>query len=360
MILVTGGTGFVGKEVVNELLGLGYRVRLLVRDPKRATHFAHNPRVELVQGDAHRPETLPAAMAGAHGIVNLIGIIAETSSVTFEQAHVEAARNLLTAATAAGVTRWVQMSSIGTRPCARSRYHLTKWQAEELVRQSGIDWTIFRASLIYGYDERDRLINALGTVARLLLAVPLFDGGRALIQPVSVRDVAHCLALALAKEASIGKTYDLVGPVASSWRDMAGKIVATLGLKSIYEEIPLLLKLRSLLWLVTALLPIVVLVGLIWGGLNIFIAALAGAVWIVLVAMAVQWRPVILFNVPADLLGVVSEALDSGAPRALRFSDQVKMVQEDNVGDPRPAMETFGYVPESFQQGVERVLLKKK
>src|SRR5271154_4506774 len=142
MILVTGGTGFVGHEVVGELLALGYRVRLLARHPERADSFAHHPRVELVQGDALRPDTLPAAMAG-------------------EQAHTEATRNVLAAAKQAGVTRWVQMSAIGTRPFARSRYHLTKWEAEELVRQSGLDWTIFRPSLIYGHDERDRLLNLL-------------------------------------------------------------------------------------------------------------------------------------------------------------------------------------------------------
>src|SRR5271154_4990836 len=168
MILVTGGTGFVGHEVVGELLALGYRVRLLTRHPDRRNRFTGHPRVECVQGDALRPDTLPAAMAGVEAVIHLIGIIAETSRVTYEQAHTEATRNLLAAAKQAGVTRWVQMSAIGTRPFARSRYHLTKWEAEELVRQSGLDWTIFRPSLIYGHDEHDRLLNLL----RLALSGP--------------------------------------------------------------------------------------------------------------------------------------------------------------------------------------------
>src|ERR1019366_4976850 len=116
--------------------------------------FADHPQVEVIQGDALRPDTLPAAMVSAQAVIHLIGIIAETSQVTYEQAHTEATRNLLAAARRSGVTRWIQMSAIGTRPFARSRYHLTKWQAEQLVRQSGLDWTIFRPSLIYGHDER--------------------------------------------------------------------------------------------------------------------------------------------------------------------------------------------------------------
>ncbi len=206
MILVTGGTGFVGHEVVGKLLSLGYPVRLLVRHPERAGHFAPHSRVELVRGDALRPETLPAAMKGVEAVIHLIGIIAETSHVTYEQAHTEATRNVLAAAKAAGVTRWIQMSAIGTRPFAASRYHLTKWAAEELVRQSGLDWTIFRPSLIYGYDDRDRLLNLLRTVLSAplnfftLYSLPLIDGGTPHIQPVSVREVAHCFASAPAKE----------------------------------------------------------------------------------------------------------------------------------------------------------------
>jgi uncharacterized protein YbjT (DUF2867 family) len=105
MILVTGGTGFVGQEVVVELLRLGYRVRLLVRDPARAGRFAHDPRVQLAQGDLLKPETLSPAMEGLHAVIHLVGIISETSRMTYEQAHVEATRNLLSAAKKAGVTR---------------------------------------------------------------------------------------------------------------------------------------------------------------------------------------------------------------------------------------------------------------
>ncbi len=361
MILVTGGTGFVGQEVVGELLALGYTVRLLARHPERGNSFARHPRVELVCGDVLRPDTLPAAMTGVRAVIHLVGIIAETSRATYEEAHIEATRNVLAAAKQAGVTRWVQMSALGTRPFARSRYHLTKWRAEELVRQSGLDWTIFRPSLIYGHDERDRLLNLLRRALSWpldfiqLYSFPLLDGGGPLIQPVNVREVARCFALAPAKEAAIGRTYDLAGPVAFSWLEMAFKILTALGKKGLYEEIPLLLLLRALLWLAAILLPFVLVAGLLEKTLSLAVAELGAGLWVALVLLAYRWRRVILFCVPGEPLILASEVLNLFAPRGLQCSEILKMAVEDNVGDPRPAAETFAYVPESFEQGLARI-----
>ncbi|HEV3271401.1 MAG TPA: NAD(P)H-binding protein [Candidatus Methylacidiphilales bacterium] len=361
MILVTGGTGFVGREVVEELLALGHRVRLLVRHPERAASLTRHPRVECVEGDALRPETLPAAMAGVKAVIHLIGIIAETSRVTYEQAHTEATRNVLAAAKQAGVTRWIQMSAIGTRPFARSRYHLTKWQAEELVRQSGLDWTIFRPSLIYGHDERDRLLNLLRRALSWPLDViqlysfPLLNGGEALIQPVSVREVARCFALAPAKEAAIGRTYDLVGPIAFSWREMVFKIIAALGKKGVYEEIPILLILRKLLWGATVLLPCLVIAGRATGALGLASGGIGAGLWVALLLTAHRWRRVILYCVPAEPFILAGDAWNAVAPRGLQYSEILKMAVEDNTGDPRPAAETFGYIPESFEEGFSKV-----
>ena len=361
MILVTGGTGFVGREVVAELLALGQPVRLLVRRPERAGSLAHHPRVQCVQGDALHPETLSSAMVGVRAVIHLIGIIAETSHITFEQAHTEATRNVLAAAKQAGVTRWIQMSAIGTRPHASSRYHRTKWQAEELVRQSGLDWTIFRPSLVYGYDERDRLLNLLRSTLSWpldlvqLYSFPLLNGGEPLIQPVSVREVAHCFARAPSKEAAIGRTFDLVGPVAFSWREMVFQIMAALGKTGLYEDIPLLLFLRALLWLTTILLPCLVLAGLATGALTAAAAEASVALGAILILAASRWRQVIVFRVPGEPLIIGSEVLNAVAPRALQCSELLKMAVEDNVGDPLPAAETFGYVPETFEQGLAKI-----
>ena len=353
MILVTGGTGFVGEEVVRELLDLGYPVRLLARDPKKAARLGRWPGVEIVAGDALQPETLPAAVAGVEAVIHLIGIIAETARVSFAQAHVEATRHVLAAARQAGVTRWIQMSAAGTRPHALSRYHVTKWEAEELVRHSGLDWTIFRPSLIYGYDERDRFLNLLRlAVAAPLL--PLLDGGLALVQPVSVRDVARSFALAVASDASLGREFDLVGPEPLSWREMIFRVARTWGRNVIYEDFPILPVLRAFLWLAIAFLPVAVIAGLWLEWLSLPDAEVAVLVEAALVLAANRWRQLILFNVPAGQVQLLALGWDAVVPRAFRFGEQLKLAVEDNVGDPRPAAETFGYVPESFASALAR------
>jgi uncharacterized protein YbjT (DUF2867 family) len=361
MILVTGGTGFVGQEVVRKLLALGYPVRLLARHPHRAGPFPAGSRVEIVQGDALRPETLPAAMKDVAAVIHLIGIIAETSQVTYEQAHTEATRNVLAAAKAAGVTRWIQMSAIGTRPFASSRYHLTKWEAEKLVRNSGLDWTILRPSLVYGYDERDRLLNLMRSVLSAplnfltLYSLPLIDGGNPLIQPVSVREVALCFASAPAKEASVGKTIDLVGPVPFYWRDMVFKILAALGKTGTYQGVPILLLVRIILWLSVIALPLLIAAGLISNTIGLPIGELLAAFWVVLVVLAARWRKTLIFNLPGAPLIFLSEGLNLVAPRSLRPSEVLKMAVEDNVGDPQPAAKIFNYLPETFEEGLTRI-----
>jgi NADH dehydrogenase len=354
MILVTGGTGFVGGEVVRALLDLGYSVRVLARDPQKAAALGRRPGVEIVAGDALKPETLAAATAGVEAVIHLVGIIAETSRVSFEEAHVEATRNVLAAAKRAGVTRWLQMSAAGTRPHALSRYHLTKWEAEELVRRSGLDWTIFRPSLIYGYDERDRILNLLRLAASGPL-LPLLDGGRALVQPVSVRDVARGFARAVASGASLGREFDLVGPAPFSWRDMIFKVAQARGRSVIYEDVPILLGLRTLLWLALVFLPVAVIAGLWLGPLSLGGAELAALAEAALILAALRWRHLIVFYVPAEQVRLLVLGWDAAVPRAFRIGEQLKMAVEDNVGDPRPAAEAFGYEPESFELGLARI-----
>jgi NADH dehydrogenase len=360
MILITGGTGFVGQEVVGQLLDLGYKVRLLVRDPQRARQFAGNPRVEVIKGDLLQPDTLPAAVAGVQAVIHLVGILVETPKISYRQAHVEATANLLKAARAAGVTRWLQMSACGTRPYGCSQYHLTKWEAERLVQQSGLDWTIFRPSLIYGHDERDRLLLMVRKVLSwpfgflACYSFPLLDGGRPLVQPVSVREVARCFAVGLSKEKSIGEIYEVVGPVPISWREMVSKIVVHLGKHPIYEEVPILLILRKWLWIAIILIPVAVAIGLAAGGLTVAHAEMIAAVWAVLAFIAHRWTELILFNVPGEPLWAIADGLDM-APQGLRFGGLLKMAGEDNIGDPAPAAKMFDYEPETFEQGLKNL-----
>lgn len=224
-IFLSGGTGFVGGHVRRALLGAGHSVRLLVH----RRHEGVEEGVEQVEGDVTRLETFGAAVEGCDGTINLVGIIREfpARGMTFEKLHVEATKNMLEAARRAGIRRHLQMSALGSRPNATSRYHQTKWHAEEQVRASGLDWTIFRPSIIFG--PKDDFINKLAGYIRSYPAVPVIGDGRYRLQPISADDVARCFALALEKPETAGQAYELCGPDRITYNDMLDTIGRIIG-----------------------------------------------------------------------------------------------------------------------------------
>ena len=211
MILVTGGTGFVGSHIVRWLLSDQRQVRLLIRDPERVADEVTG-RVEEFVGDVRLPETLPSAFAGVDQVIHLVGIIRETEDGKFEMMHTEATRHVIEAARAAGARRLLHMSALGARPEAPSRYHRTKWAAEMLVRESGLDWTIFRPSIIVGQPGDHDFIAQLMDMIRRDSVIKIPGDGTAKMQPVSVDDVAASFLKALDDPATIGQTYELAGP----------------------------------------------------------------------------------------------------------------------------------------------------
>ena len=130
-ILVTGGTGFVGQSVVRRLLQSGRQARILAR--KMPLRQPDNTSVEFRHGNVLEPQSLEMAMQGCAGVIHLVGIIRETRHQSFAQAHVQATENVLQAARAAGVGRYIHMSALGARENAPAEYHKTKWRAEQLV-----------------------------------------------------------------------------------------------------------------------------------------------------------------------------------------------------------------------------------
>ncbi|HML77634.1 NAD-dependent epimerase/dehydratase family protein [Geobacter sulfurreducens] len=224
-IFVTGGTGFVGGHVRRALLERGHSLRLLVHRRSEGVEAG----VEQVEGDVTRQDTFAGAMAGCDVIVNLVGIIREfpAQGITFEKLHVEATRNLVEAARAAGIRRHLQMSALATRPDATAAYHRTKWRAEEVVRQSELDWTIFRPSLIFG--PKGAFVDMLAGFVRRFPAVPIVGDGTYRLQPVSVDDVARCFALALDMPETVGQTYELCGPDRLTYNEVLDTIGRVLG-----------------------------------------------------------------------------------------------------------------------------------
>jgi NADH dehydrogenase len=184
-VFVTGATGFVGRAVVQALRAEGYCVRCLVRRGSEPD-LRGLEAIERVEGDVLASRSLADGMEGCHSVVHLVGIIREypARGVTFERVHVEGTRNVLEAATTAGVQRYLHMSALGTRPGARARYHTTKWAAEEAVRAGTLPWTIFRPSVIYG--RGDGFVTMLARMIQRLTVIPVIGDGRQRLQPVPV------------------------------------------------------------------------------------------------------------------------------------------------------------------------------
>src|SRR5262249_3477922 len=201
-IFVAGATGFVGRSVVRALLNRGFLVRCLVRHGSERLLKGFES-IDRVPGDVLRPEGLVACAEGCAAIVNLVGIIREhrARGVTFERLHVQATANLLRVAREAGVKRYVQMSALGARPDARSSYHRTTSRAEEAVRDSGLQWTIFRPSIIFG--PGDEFISPLAGMIRRLPAMPVPGDGQYRLQPIPVEQVAEGFAQALRIDGAI-------------------------------------------------------------------------------------------------------------------------------------------------------------
>lgn len=211
LVGVTGGTGFVGRHVVTTLLGRGHRVRALARDPGRRSALAAKG-VELVAGHLHDAAALEQLTRGADAVVHLVGIIVEQGTATFQGVHVEGTRAVLAAARHSRVPRFVHMSAVGARdePGA-TRYHRTKWHAEELVRgpEGGISQAIFRPSIISGPENAP--IRLLAHLHRWSPLIPVFGDGRFPTQPVWVDDVALAFALAAEQSDKVG-VFELGGP----------------------------------------------------------------------------------------------------------------------------------------------------
>lgn len=224
-IFISGGSGFVGGHVCRALREHGHELRLLVHRRRSSSENG----VELIEGDATRLESFSLGVSGCDAAINLVGIIREfpLSGVTFEKLHVQATANLLEVSRRAGVSRYLQMSALGTRPAAVSAYHQTKWQAEELVRKSGMNWTIFRPSLIFG--PHDAFINMLAAQLRFVPVMPVIGNGSYRLQPIHADDVARCFALALEMPETIGQTYELCGNDRLSYEELIDKIAFCLG-----------------------------------------------------------------------------------------------------------------------------------
>lgn len=226
-VLITGGTGFVGRHVCEKLHRDGWHITVPTRRASKAAAVQHLPRVTVIEADIHQPGVLERLLPGHDAVVHLVAIL-HGSEAAFEQAHVALPRRLAEAMQASGVRRLVHVSALGVSESGPSQYQRSKARGEALLRAAGLDLTILRPSVIYG--QGDRFLNLFARMQSVLPFVPLASAG-ARFQPVWVEDVAQAVAACLDPQrhgrSSIGQTIDAAGPDVLSLADLvrlAGRI----------------------------------------------------------------------------------------------------------------------------------------
>lgn len=218
-VFVTGATGFVGSAVLRQLVVAGHTARVLVREGSQEK-LSITENVEVCLGDVTDVASLDAALTGCDAVIHLVGIIREFPGrgITFERLHVQATANILKAAEAQGVSRYLHMSSNGTSARGSTAYHRTKWQAEEMVRGSQLDWTIFRPSLIFG--PGSEFVSMIAELIRRVPIVPVIGDGQYRMQPVALEQVAASFVKALTMPETSGAIYHLGGGASYSYDEI--------------------------------------------------------------------------------------------------------------------------------------------
>ena len=211
-IAVLGGTGFVGHAVCEHLVersgGAGGRIVVPTRRLRHGLAIQPLPTVQLVQANVHDDRDLARVLAGCDAVVHLVAIL-HGSAAEFDRVHVQLPRRVAAACKAAGVRRVIHVSALGVAPDAPSRYLRSKAAGEQVWRDSGLDVTVLRPSVIFG--ARDRFLNLFAQLQTLAPFVPL-GGAHARFQPVWVEDVAEAVVRCLDQPATIGQVNECAGP----------------------------------------------------------------------------------------------------------------------------------------------------
>jgi NADH dehydrogenase len=236
-VLLTGASGFVGSHLLRRLLRDGYDVRAIARRSGGVENTPSSAKLEWIQSDVLSP-SVDSAIAECDAVVNLVGIIREQGKQTFEAVHHQATRNLVAAARRCGVQLFIQMSALGARSENASRYHITKFAAEEEVRKSGLPFVILRPSLIFG-PESAFIDQMIGVMRAIPLVRPVPGTGEYRFRPVHVDDVAECFVQSLSNSAARGQTIDLVGAEELTLEDITAEIADHLGVHKTVVHIPI-------------------------------------------------------------------------------------------------------------------------
>lgn len=254
-ILVTGGAGFVGSNIIDQLIKDGKQVRAMVHsvDKAKIRLKQYGDKVEIVQGDVTDRDSIPALLKDVSAIIHTVAISMEKGGATYEDVNYQGTINMVDAAVDEGVSRFIFISQNGADSSLPYRFLASKGKAQDYVAQSQLKWTVLRPSAIFG--PQDEFFNTFARLVKVTpIIFPLVGGGKAEFQPVSVQDVASAAVKSLHDETTIGKMYELGGPEVLTLGDIERRVLKALNTSRILFPAPVGL-LRPIVYIMQTVLP---------------------------------------------------------------------------------------------------------
>jgi uncharacterized protein YbjT (DUF2867 family) len=293
LIFIAGATGFVGGHLVDHLRSKGHALRCLVRSENKEESLAAKG-IEVVQGDITDPETIQGVLSPDDFVVHLVGIIEEKREATFRGVHVKGTANLVEEAKRAGVRHFFYQSALGADRNSWSTYLGTKAEAEEIVLNSGLDYTIFRPSLIIG--PWDGFTRKILDMLKLSPVIPIPGEGRAKFQPLYIEDWIRCIDKVIGEPRAYRSRFEIGGPEQLSYREIVGMIAEAAGIK----------------------------------------------------------KPV--FNIPMGLMKFSTAVLETVLSSPPVTSAQLRLLESDNVCDPGAVEKLFGFRPRPLREALKEFI----
>jgi len=238
MILVTGGSGYVGSHIVKQMVDQGWSVRVLVRDREYAQKEGRlqGLDIEMVEGDVTNPSTLSPAFEGITAVIHTVAIAIEKKNYTYEEVNYQGTANMVEAASGAGVSRFINLSQLGAQADLPFRFMASKGKAQDYVSASGLDWTAFRPAVIWG--PEDEFANTFAKLAPLSpIIYPIVDKD-AKFQSVWVEDVAASIVKSIDDPKTFQKEYELGGPEILTLEEIERRTLAAVGANRKFVALP--------------------------------------------------------------------------------------------------------------------------
>ncbi|MGD2162103.1 MAG: complex I NDUFA9 subunit family protein [Anaerolineales bacterium] len=240
MIYVTGGSGFLGSYIVQQLVSEGREVRVLVRNRERAEKEGRlaGLSVDWVSGDVTDPSSLSAGLQGVEQIIHTAAIAIEKGQATYEEVNFQGTVHMVDAAKNAGIKRFINISQLGAAPDLPYRFLASKGRAQAYVAKSGLDWTAFRPSVIWGpEDEFANIFARLIPITPIIF--PIIGDEQARFQPVWVEDVASAAIHALEDLSTVAKEYELGGPEILTLEQIERRVMTAVDAKRVMVRFPM-------------------------------------------------------------------------------------------------------------------------